>query len=54
LDIADIKLQKEELDGAKFMPYKELQDTIKSGGVDFVPHPEEYERLFEILRQKFG
>jgi len=50
LDSSKLKLQKEELAEVKFMHYKELEKIISENNKEFIPHPEEYEKLFEKLR----
>jgi isopentenyl-diphosphate delta-isomerase type 1 len=50
-DHPTFKLQPEEVAEVKWIPWKELQQIIESGDASFVPHPEEYKRLFEYLAQ---
>jgi len=52
LNISKLKLQKEEVAEVKFIPYEKLEEIIGRGDKDFVPHPDEYKKLFENLHQR--
>jgi len=54
LNLSSLKLQKSEVDCVKWIHFKELQKQISEGKEKIVPHPEEYERLFKILGDRFG
>ena len=51
LEISDIELQKEEVAEVKFVDLRELEKKIGNEANVFVPHQEEYEKLFEILKK---
>lgn len=53
LDIDKFRIQKEELSEIKWIDFKELEKIINSGDKNFVSHPEEYEKLFAVLRKKY-
>jgi len=52
LNPSEFKLQKEEVSAIRWMPYKELKEIIKNGSSDFVPHPDEYAKLFVELDKR--
>jgi len=52
LDISRINLQKEEVAEIKFIPWQDLEKKIKTKDPAFVPHDEEYKKLFEYLVEK--
>ncbi|MEK7508431.1 MAG: NUDIX domain-containing protein [Patescibacteria group bacterium] len=54
LDIAELKLQEEEVAEVKFIPFTELEKIIAKGDENFVAHQEQYKVLFSILRKKYG
>ncbi len=54
LDIAKLKLQKEEVAEVQFVPFKKLEKMIGSKQINFVDHPEEFEKLFKILDERYG
>ncbi len=54
LNVNTLKLQKEEVAEVKFIPYKKFEEEISSGDDKYVPHPEEYRRLFEELHKRYA
>lgn len=48
-DISDFKLQTEEVAETKWVPWRELRDVIHAGDSSFVPHMQEYDKLFMNL-----
>jgi len=53
LEIDKLKLQKEEVSEAKWFDIDTLKNKIANNDSDFVPHPSEYPKLFEILKEKY-
>lgn len=53
LDISKLKLQEDEVSEVKNIYYKEFEQMIKNKDEDIVNHPEEWEKLFEILHRKY-
>ena len=51
LDISDITIQEEEVAEVKFINFQELKKKVLDGDNDFVPHQEEYKKLFEHLEK---
>ena len=51
---SDLKLQKEEVSATRWIPYKKLEEIIKNGSSDFIPHPDEYPRLFAELYKRYS
>lgn len=51
IDISDITMQKEEVAEVKFVDFQDLKKQIASNPSDFVPHREEYEKLFAYLEK---
>lgn len=51
LDLPSLRLQKEEVVEVKWIPWQELEGKISAIDPTFVPHPEEYKKLFEYLRK---
>ena len=49
LDISSLNLQEEEVSEVKFINFMDLKKKILNNDSDFVPHKEEYEKLFEYL-----
>jgi isopentenyl-diphosphate delta-isomerase type 1 len=45
-NISNFKLQTEEVAETKWVQWRELQNMIQAGDSDFVPHMEEYKKLF--------
>ena len=54
LGLNDIKLQKEEVSEIKFIPFRELEKIVLQNDPSFVPHPEEYRKLFELLSKRYS
>ena len=54
LDISKVRLQAEEVAEIKFVPFQELEQLINQKKIDMVEHDEEYEKLFQILHQRYG
>lgn len=52
LDLDKLKLQEEEVSKVKLINLEELEKTIREKHPDFVPHDQEYRRLFNILKRK--
>jgi isopentenyl-diphosphate delta-isomerase type 1 len=48
-DISNFKLKAEEVAEIKWIPWRELQKIIQDGSAEFVPHQQEYEKLFTAL-----
>lgn len=53
LNINNLKLQKEEVSEVKNIYYKDFEEMIKNNDKDIVNHPEEWEKLFEILHKRY-
>ena len=53
VDLKNLKLEEGKISEVKFIPFNELEEVINRGDKDFVPHPEEYKRLFEELRKRY-
>ncbi len=51
LDIDKLVLQKEEVAEVKFIPYQEL--AVLSANGTMVPHPEEHQKILEVLNERF-
>ena len=51
LKLSSLKLEKTEVSEVKLIDFKQLEMDIEEGRETFCPHPEEYARLFEYLRQ---
>jgi isopentenyldiphosphate isomerase len=56
LDPAFLKfnLQKEEVSETRWMPYQELEKQLNDNSENFVPHPEEYSKLFPELYKRYS
>lgn len=52
-DVKDISFQQEEISEVRYIPFQELEERIKIGDRQYVDHPEEYKKLFEVLHKKF-
>lgn len=52
LPISSFKIDKNEVSEIKYIPVKELQRYIEENDLLFVPHPEEYKKLFEFFGKK--
>lgn len=52
-DFKDISFQQEEISEVRYIPFQELEERIKTGDRQYVKHPEEYKKLFEVLHKKF-
>ena len=53
LDIHKMQLQEDEVSEVKNIYYKEFEQMIKNKNKDIVNHPEEWEKLFEILHRRY-
>lgn len=53
LDIKQLCLQKEEVAEVQFVHFKKLQKIMKNRKADFVPHDDEYAKLFKILDGRY-
>ena len=53
LDIENLKLQEEEVSEVKNIYYKDFEKMVKNKNEDIVNHPEEWEKLFEILHDRY-
>jgi isopentenyl-diphosphate Delta-isomerase len=49
LDVGDFKFNDGEVAEARFVALREFQTNLKSDPSGFVPHEEEYRKLFEVL-----
>ena len=49
IDMSDMVVQKEEVAEVKFIDSRDLKRRVSDDAHNFVPHEEEYEKLFEIL-----
>lgn len=49
VNLSDLKLQEDEVSEIKLIPYKNLEKIIEKKDKTFVPHDEEYKRLFALL-----
>jgi isopentenyldiphosphate isomerase len=52
LDSTALKPQASEIDEVKFIPIGELKKAISANDPRFVPHPQEYPRLFRYLGRR--
>jgi isopentenyl-diphosphate Delta-isomerase len=50
LDVRDLKFSDGEVAEVKFVALEVLQTDLATGPGSFVPHQEEYQKLFEVLR----
>ncbi|MGD1003076.1 MAG: NUDIX domain-containing protein [Minisyncoccia bacterium] len=48
-----LNLQKEEVSETRWMPYQELEKQLISNSLSFVPHPDEYDKLFPELHKRY-
>lgn len=53
LALDKLKLQEEEVSEVKYIPYQVLEQMVKNKDKDIVNHPEEWEKLFKILHEKY-
>lgn len=53
LDIDNLQLQKEEVSEVKNIYYEDFEKMIENKDKDIVNHPEEWERLFKILHDRY-
>lgn len=53
LDINKLKLQKEEVSGIQYIYYEDFEKMVKNRNRDIVNHPEEWEKLFRILHDRY-
>ena len=53
LDITKLKLQEDEVSEVMNIYYRDFEKMIKNKNKDIVNHPEEWERLFKILHEKY-
>ncbi len=50
---SELKLQKEEVSKIKFIAFEELEKIVKNDPANFVPHTEEYKKLFAELHKRY-
>ncbi len=53
LDIDKLKLQQEEVSGIQNIYYEDFERMVKNKDKDIVNHPEEWEKLFAILHDRY-
>lgn len=53
LDLAILRLQEEEVTAVRWIPFRELEKLINAGDKNFVPHDNEYKKLFNILHKRY-
>ena len=53
VDLKNLKLEEGKISEVKLTSFKDLEETISKGDKDFVPHPEEYRKLFEDLHKRY-
>lgn len=53
LDIDKLKLQQEEVSGIQNIYYEDFERMVKNKDKDIVNHPEEWEKLFKILHDRY-
>ena len=52
LDLNNLTLQKEEVSAVSWMPISKLLELSKDEDKAFVDHPEEYNHLYEVIKDK--
>lgn len=53
LDIKNLKIQREEVSEVMNIYYKDFEKMIINKDKDIVNHPEEWEKLFEVLHKRY-
>lgn len=53
LDINKLKLQQEEVSEIQNIYYEDFERMVKNKDKDIVNHPEEWEKLFAILHDRY-
>lgn len=53
VNLEKLKLQEEEISKIKLISQNELKEVLESDNQSFVKHNEEYEKLLEILHERF-
>ena len=53
LDVENLKLQEDEVSEVKNIYYEDFEKMIKNKDKDIVNHPEEWEKLFKILHDRY-
>ena len=48
-----LRFDKEEVEEVKFINFHELEESINNKDKNFVPHEEEYKKLFILLKKAF-
>lgn len=51
IDLSELKLQKDEVSEVKWMPWREFKKKIDANDPTYVPHPDEYKKLFKYLEE---
>lgn len=53
LDLSTLCLQKEEVTAVRWIPFRELEKLVSADDKNFVPHDNEYKKLFKILHKRY-
>lgn len=53
VDLAKLRLQKEEVTEVRWVHFKELEKLIDARDPQFVPHEQEYKKLFALLHKRY-
>ena len=54
IPLSEIVMQESEVQNLKYIPWRELKEMVELNDEQLVPHPEEYELLFQYLEKKFS
>ena len=54
IPLPEMTMQKSEVQDLKYILWRELKEMVESNDEQLVPHPEEYELLFQYLEKKFS
>ena len=54
ISLSTLQLQKEEVADVRWIPFRELEKLINASDPQFVPHENEYKKLFAILHKRYG
>lgn len=53
VSLATLSIDQQEVGEVRYVPWRKVKEELAKGNAEFVAHPNEYPKLFEILKERF-